>query len=113
MLNIQPEWEHIDGNFNAEIFYWSIVTILEDSKEGKAHLDKINECVYSLWPGSQYHTNVNVYRVVFGNIIQLSMSDDSEEESVDMWILRQHCERVEVEAGALPAWVILIVVCFY
>ncbi|KAK7679635.1 hypothetical protein QCA50_017347 [Cerrena zonata] len=84
MLNTQPEWERIDGNFNAEKFYWSIVTILEDGDEGKAHLDKIS-------------------KVVFGNNTQPPLSDDSEEESVEARILRHRRERAEAVTGGVPS----------
>ncbi|KAK7689701.1 hypothetical protein QCA50_007496 [Cerrena zonata] len=72
MLNTQEEWERIDGAFNVEKFYWTLVSILENGEEGKALMAKIN-------------------RAIFGNAVgQASTeSDDSDDETPDARILRQ------------------------
>ena len=41
-LNTQGDWSKIDGAFNAEKFYWQVVTLLESGELGRTLLARIN-----------------------------------------------------------------------
>ena len=90
-LNAQSDWVKIDGAFNAEKFYWSLVDLLESGDLGRTLLTRINKYVSRC--RSCLLTNNALNRAVFGTspaFNYVDSGDEDEDNTLASRLIRQN-----------------------